>query len=176
MNKKLVVFSFSIYLIILIWIIFFKVNIIDWINASINLMAKYSIFERFKKGIIPFYGFKLWKVKAYILNILIFIPFPIYLKMIYKNATISSFFIAGLLTTIIIELIQLYLPFCGFAVEDIICNSTGVLIGIIIIKLFKHKFSFSEINNLVFGSVIFMLPICLYAIIKTIINFEVYII
>lgn len=176
MNKKLVVISFLMYLIILIWIVFFKVNIVDWINASINLMKEYSIVERFKKGLNIINEYKVWKVKSYVLNILILIPFPGYLKLLCRYLNDFSLFLFGVFLTLTIELIQLFLPFCGFALEDILCNSIGVIVGILFIKIFKHEFKLCELDKLLIGNIILFLPICLFAIINTIINFEVYII
>lgn len=172
--KNKLLLSFILYLIILIWLVIFKANIKDWILNTINFMSKMTYKERIMYGLIPFKTFKLWKMKAYILNVIVFILFPIYLKMIFNNLSNKFVLLMGLICTLIIEITQIFLPFCGFAVEDIICNFLGVIIGIIIyhklIKIIKIV-NIDFINN----TLLFMyILIVTYALTNTLINYNIY--
>ncbi len=172
-NRKLLIWSFLSYLMILIWLIYFKANIGEWINNTKTFFEGMSLLSKIRYGIIPFEHFKLWKVKSYLLNVLIFIPFFIYFEFIKSKRNNSLQLFLLLIIPIFIEVMQLFIPFCGFAVEDIICNMLGMYIGLIIAK-YVNKINPAIINRLTIGSLIILLPLTIYGIINTIINFNLY--
>ena len=123
---------FWIYLFMLVWIILFKMSF------SISQIPKIH-FVNF----IPFHYdeevvFHWWEV---MLNIVIFIPCGIYLKMFnfdHKNTVICGFCFSLLLETL-----QLVLKIGVFDVTDLITNTLGTILGMLgyvsILKLFRNK-------------------------------------
>lgn len=132
----LVPFLFAVYLILLVWIILFKLQLsIDEMDRirSINL--------------IPFYydnkvgmGFHLKEVLE---NVAIFIPYGIYLCMLRNEPGFKAKFILILMTSFILESLQYILSVGGTDITDIITNTCGGLAGIGIYwfaaKIFRSK-------------------------------------
>ncbi|MEY8327493.1 VanZ family protein [Lachnospiraceae bacterium 54-11] len=119
----LVPFLFAVYLILLVWIILFKLQLsvheLDRIR-SINL--------------IPFYydneigmGFHLKEVLE---NVAIFIPYGIYLCMLKKEPGFKVKFFLILMTSFILEVLQYILAVGGTDITDIITNTCGGVAGI----------------------------------------------
>ncbi len=170
--KKLLWCSFISYLIIIVWLIYFKANIGEWINNTVNFFQNMNFIDKIRYGIIPFEHYKLWKVKAYLLNVLIFIPFFVYLKLLGLKDK-KFILLLLILIPILIEVIQLFIPYCGFAGEDIICNMLGMGIGLYLAR-YILKINDSVINKLTIISLIMLLPIVIYAVSNTIININLY--
>lgn len=173
LNRKILIISFISYIVIIIWLVYFKANISEWVINTKNFFLGMSLFSKIRYGIIPFEHFRLWKVKSYLLNVLIFIPFFIYLKLLKPNISKNMLLFLLIIIPILIEVFQLFIPFCGFAVEDIICNMMGLFFGLIIIQVIK-KHNYLLVNRLAIASLVVLVPIAVYAIINTIINFKIY--
>ena len=132
---------FSIYIILLIWIILFRLNFsISSIHRirEINLIPFY--YENVYEGDIPIF--------EAILNVLIFLPFGIYLKMfgiINKKAILSGFVISCLF-----ELFQFIFEFGASDITDIITNTLGTICGIYLYSLFCKIFKDNDKVNKIF--------------------------
>lgn len=124
-----------IYTIILAWSILFKMAFpiaIGIRDRSVNL--------------IPFYyssyigTFKTWDIE---INILAFIPFGIYLSMLFPKLKIwkKVFIVMGL--SVVFEALQYILSVGATDITDVISNTSGGIIGIglylITLKLIKNK-------------------------------------
>ena len=55
----------------------------------------------------------------------------------YKNKNYEKIFFYILFLSIVLEFLQLYIPNRSFQTSDLFANVTGVLIGYIMIKIFK---------------------------------------
>ena len=83
----------------------------------------------------------------YLLHTLIFLPFlPLAMCSMSVSSEISKQFIyilslllIGIIFAIITEIIQFYLPFRTFNVNDLIANILGVILGSSLFLLIKHK-------------------------------------
>lgn len=132
----LVQFLFAVYLILLVWIILFKLQLsiheLDRIRG-INL--------------IPFYydneigmGFHLKEVLE---NVAIFIPYGIYLCMLKKEPGLWVKFFLILMTSFILEVLQYILAVGGTDITDIITNTCGGMAGIGIywsaVRIFRSR-------------------------------------
>lgn len=131
-NKiSIVKILFSIYFVLLVWIILFK------LSFSINDL------DRFRSiNLIPFcydsnVSFHLSEV---IKNILIFIPFGIYLKIMRINNKKSI--LIGFVSSLVLEILQYILKVGASDITDIITNTLGTIIGvlfyIVLEKIFKN--------------------------------------
>lgn len=141
MKKKvntncLVPFLFAVYMVLLVWIILFKLQLsiheLDTIR-SINL--------------IPFHydneigmGFHFREVFE---NVAIFIPFGIYLSMFKHKTSTKIKFLFIFMTSFILEVFQYILAVGGTDITDIITNTSGGMMGIGIywsaVKIFRGE-------------------------------------
>lgn len=69
-----------------------------------------------------------WIIFMFWGNVLLFLPLGFLLPMVWKKKTFAKYICAGIMTTVVLELIQ---PIMGrsFDVDDLITNTIGFLIG-----------------------------------------------
>lgn len=151
-KEKVTIVLLFIYCLVLVWIILFKMSF------SINDLDKIRSIN-----LIPFYyknevSFHLTEV---IENVLIFIPFGIYLKMLDKSN--KKAIMLGLLFSLILEIMQYILSIGTTDITDIITNTSGSIIGVymyyILNKIFKNKEKINKLLKLlaIIGTILFML-------------------
>lgn len=133
---------FIIYCILLVWIILLKTSF------SIYEIINLDSFRRI--NLIPFYYSNEVKYhfKEVIENILIFIPFGIYLKILNKDN--KKIILYGLLFSLILEISQFVFNVGATDITDLMTNTFGTVIGVfgyvLIEKIFKNK---EKINKVV---------------------------
>ncbi|WP_018343025.1 VanZ family protein [Cytophaga aurantiaca] len=71
-------------------------------------------------------------------NILLFVPFPLICKYVFRIKGVISIILSGIILSCIIELMQWKLSIGIPDIDDVILNSLGVLIGCLPIFLFKN--------------------------------------
>lgn len=133
-NICLVSCLFAVYLVLLVWIILFK------------LQFSISDLDRIRKiNLIPFYydngiGIE-FHLKELLENIVLFIPFGIYLSMYMQNLKQKILII--FVTSFTLEVMQYILAVGGTDITDLITNTCGGIIGIFLYslatKIFKGK-------------------------------------
>ena len=147
MNKKIKTL-FIIYMIILIWIILFKLSInvgdMDTIR-KINLRLFY------------YENAATFQVKEVIENIIIFIPMGIMLKCMGVSTKKSV--LIGFITSFILEMMQYILAIGVSDITDIVTNTSGVIIGSYIYMIFLMIFKNREIIN----KIVFMIGCILFS-------------
>ncbi len=169
-NRILLWLSFATYFIILIWIISFKCNKESMIFECLYTFKNKSIGERFSVVGKPSFNVSF----DFLLNILLFLPLGMFLPLLSKKESIGlQIFIASILTTVI-EFVQLLTCIGMWAFTDIIANILGFICGMFIFKLLKKCISNKIINIINLVIIVIALPIADYAIVNTIIHFEVY--
>ncbi len=83
-------------------------------------------------------------------NILIFIPFGIYLQLYLKDKSILKSFVITLISSVIIEVVQFAFGIGIADIDDVILNTVGGLIGILIYKILVLVFkSDDSVENLI---------------------------
>ena len=137
-SRKLTYILFFVYLFILSWVIVAKM---DW-----NLLKSSNFYPRVllhpgitwrTVNLIPYSHFDIMEV---LLNILFFIPFSFYIKMLYPKSSGFRAIILGFLLSLTYESIQ-YVLTIGFPdVTDLIDNTLGVIVGVIIINVISVIF------------------------------------
>ena len=127
---------FLIYLAVLVWIILFKLN---FSTSSIPYIRNINF--------IPFYydepvSFSL-HLQEILQNVIIFIPFGVYLSMLKYDVNILIKMFLIILTTFLLETLQCVLAIGVSDITDLITNSFGGFIGIMsyntIANMFKKK-------------------------------------
>lgn len=130
--KKTTHILFTIYLFLIIWIILFKLSV------SIEQLPHFRSIN-----LIPFYypNKTTYQIKEVIENMIIFIPFGLYLKTL--NIHNSRTIFLGFLLSFSLELSQYIFGIGASDITDLITNTIGVIIGVgiyqLIKKLFKDK-------------------------------------
>lgn len=126
--KTIVSVLFALYLVILVWVILFKLQFtlsdIDH-TRSVNLIPfHYSTFTGEQ--------FHFEEVRD---NVLIFIPFGILLSMLASRMKLRSKILIILGTSLVLEMMQYVLAIGGTDITDLITNVSGGVIGIALYEL-----------------------------------------
>lgn len=124
-SKKLTNFLFVTYLVILTWIIVFKMDL------STLLLARYGYRSL---NLIPFAGTAVYNgvldYQEILLNVLCFIPFGIYMEMLFRKASwVQNLLVIGLVS-LFYEVVQYSLMIGMADITDLLANGLGGAIGI----------------------------------------------
>ena len=132
---------FAVYFIILVWILLFKMS--------------FSIDELYKNrsiNIIPFMGSVIVNGRIYISeiinNIVVFIPVGIYVCMLKKDWPILKKISVGFFISLGIEILQFVLSIGATDITDLIGNTFGGIVGILVFYLFSKVFK-NKTNNII---------------------------
>ena len=177
-NKKrtlfnfLLYFSFGLFLTILIWALFFKLNKYPAIIKNYKKLKGLNLIERLKYDLIPFARFS---KKDFLLNILAFTPFGLYLPLIFKKHTFIKGILLCFAISFAIELTQAITIVGTFSTNDLIANTLGFIVGAIFFKNFIDRANSRMFNLLNTVVIFFASPFAVIGIINTVTNFSVYI-
>lgn len=171
-NRKLLFCSFLCFFLILIWILSFKANKEIPISDCIIIFSKYPVEERILIGCRNLFS-RIGYVDI-IQNIIVFIPLGIYLPLLFKKDKFVGFILLGLILSLLIELMQAITCVGSFNLWDIFVNTCGGIFGLLIYKLLIKILSYKTINIINIVIIALATPVVIYAIVNTIINFEIY--
>ncbi|WP_138753790.1 VanZ family protein [Paenibacillus sinopodophylli] len=124
------------YALVMCWLLFYR-NRYFGEGYSYNLVPFYTI----KKYIIYYdrFHFDTW-FKNLFGNIVLFIPIGIFLPLLHKKyGRIFVLTAASILLITIVELSQMITRVGSFDVDDIILNTFGALLGLLMLKLIVRK-------------------------------------
>ena len=141
-SRKLTFILFFVYLFILSWVIVAKMDWnllkssnLSWINHPRVLLHPGITWRTV--NLIPYSHFDIVEV---LLNILFFIPFSFYIKMLYPKSSVFRAIILAFILSLTYESIQ-YVLTIGFPdVTDLIDNTLGAILGVIIINIISVIF------------------------------------
>ena len=153
---------FLLYLVLLVWIILFK---LQFSIADLDRMREINLIPFYSKEEVSFHATEVLE------NVLIFVPFGIYLCLIFKKLRFSGklFLIAGM--SVLLELCQYVLAVGRSDVTDLITNVSGGLIGVFlyntIVRLFHNQkrvdqiiiISATIVTVIVGGGLLFLLAV-----------------
>ena len=177
-NKKrtlfnfLLYFSFGLFLTILIWALFFKLNKYPAIIKNYKKLKGLSLIERLSYDLIPFTRVQ---TKDFLLNILAFMPFGLYLPLIFKKHSFIKGVLLCFAISFAIELTQGITIVGTFSSDDLIANTLGFVVGTIFFKNFIDHAN-SRMFNLLNATIIFIAsPFAIVGVINTVTHLSVYI-
>ena len=132
-SKKLTTALFIIYMIVLVWILLFKLGVrFSYMRTrSINLLPFSEFFH-------PNSRIDLGEI---VLNIIVFVPFGIYTGVLFKKWTWANKLFFFFLTSLMFESIQLIFKMGAFDITDIFTNALGSFIGLLIFKAIERLFN-----------------------------------
>lgn len=121
---------FIIYLIVLTWIILFKMQI----HITEIFQARYR-----NVNLVPFQGSlatnKMTAFKEIIMNVIIFVPYGVYISMLKENWNILKKTAPIFLTSLAYELLQYILSIGASDITDLIGNTLGGISGVVLFWL-----------------------------------------
>ncbi len=142
-TRKISVFLFSTYLILLAWMIVFKFDLSILYGrygfASINLipLAGTAVYD----GVLDF--------PEILFNIISFIPFGIYMEMLFRKASWTRNLFVIMLVSLAFEIIQYFLLLGVADITDLLANGLGGAIGINIMYVLTsiwHEKAYARMN------------------------------
>lgn len=127
-NQRLTEWLFIIYLLVLVWIIVFKMEfLIGDINDMQNVnLYPYSAPARINGEVV---------YEEIIFNILAFLPFGMYLGILFRKWNIYQNILVFLLVSLSFEVVQYIFSIGASDITDVINNVFGGIIGMILFKL-----------------------------------------
>ena len=132
-TNKLTSVLFVIYLIVLFWILLFKFGV------------QFSYMERRSVNLIPFNELFIANgrldLSEIILNIVIFVPLGIYAGVLFRKWTWANQLLFFFLTSLMFEALQFILRIGAFDITDIITNTSGWIIGLLIYEVIERLFN-----------------------------------
>ena len=172
-NKPLLITSFIIYIIIVVWIIFFKCAIPYFAKPN-KWVLQHPILEVLKDTIflLPFNA-SITLLDIF-LNLLILIPLGMYLPALFKKKNILRDTLITTPMVLSFETIQLFVRIGQFSLLDFLWNVSGMLIGEFIYFKLQSKLTFKVINCIQLVVVILFLPVAIYAVISVPLNWHIY--
>ncbi len=143
-SNRITSILFSIYLIALVWILLFKLGV----HFNYGNHRRYNL--------IPFREYVLYNGSidklGTILNILVFIPLGIYISILQKRLSIFGKVLICMLISLLIESLQYVMAIGALDITDVITNTTGGIIGIIIyailVKILSNSFTAQKVVNI----------------------------
>ena len=135
-TKATTIVLLVIYLFLLIWIILFKMALFSEI-ADLDYIRKINL--------IPFYYDKETShhLTEVLQNVAIFVPFGIYLQMLRIDKSKSIIFGGGL--SLLLETLQFIIGIGASDITDVITNTTGTIMGIVVYGMLLFIFKKREV-------------------------------
>lgn len=133
-SKVLTRLLFLIYLLLLTWVILFKMNLSGTID-SIDISASSSI------NLIPFAGTAVYNGQLDFmeigLNILFFIPYGVCLRTLNRDDFWLTDLFKIIFTSLVFEILQYILSIGVTDITDLLANSLGGLVGMILFAIIQ---------------------------------------
>ena len=170
MNKKILKISFALYIAFLLWVILFRMNIHEFTGKYNGIV------------LIPFsddqnYTSSLARTLCNVGNIVLFFPIGfcgMILSSERRSKLLSSLGIC-LGISLGIEVLQYILVIGMSSVSDLILNCAGGLCGIVLYYIFGRLLSESLLEKACLISIFILSPVCIFAVVNTIVNIHLYI-
>lgn len=170
--RKTTASTFVFYIIILLWVTILKCNMEASVHGVRIFLETMSVQERF---IYAMSYFELDdSITSMLLNVFIFIPFGILVPLLRGKASVLTTTALAFLTTLAIESTQLIIAFGYFTYMDLICNTLGVALGVIIFVILRKRLSDEATLRALTVSSLFGIAASIFATISTVINIEIY--
>ena len=144
-DKKKIIRAFALYIILVIWIVLFRLNIPEYCGKYRGIVLVPFSDEYF-------YVSQFAKYVCIIGNVMLFIGVGIYSCLFFKEEKtikrISFSFIVALLFSLFLEITQYICMIGTSSTTDLIHNSIGALVGITIYEVLKKYVSNKAINSI----------------------------
>lgn len=172
-NRALTISTFVFYIVILLWITILKCNLEAAVHGVRIFLEPMSIGERFAYA-TSYFRWKDGSTINMMLNVFIFIPFGILVPLLRgRTAPITNTVLAAL-STLSIESLQLILAIGYFTYSDLIFNTLGAVLGIIIYAVFVKRMKEEQKKKALIFLNGLAIAVSVFAIINTALNIDIY--
>ena len=180
-SKALVYSTFVNFLIILVWIVIFKANKAFMPDEITAYLKELPFYKRAEKYIIP--GYSIYEylktdgfmIKSdYFLNFIAFIPFGILMPFLLKKRKLTYTVITFVGASALFEVFQLMTCIGRFDASDLMTNTLGGFVGILLYKFVFSKTKGNIINIIGTAITVFATPVSIYAIFNTVKHINLY--
>jgi glycopeptide antibiotics resistance protein len=141
-SNKLTILLLIIYLIVLFWILLFKLGV------------HFSYMQKRNFAIIPFHDAKI-DYSEIILNMVVFVPVGIYVGVLCRRWSLGKKLLSFFLLSLMIESFQFIFRVGAFDTTDIITNTIGGIIGLMIFlaieKIINNTVKAQKFINIIAG-------------------------
>jgi glycopeptide antibiotics resistance protein len=127
-TNRLTTVLFIIYLIAIWWILLFKLGV------------RFSYMEKRSVNLIPFNEPVILSSEN-ILNVMIFTPLGVYAGILFERWIFGKKLFFALLISLIVEALQFILAVGAFDITDIITNTLGGIIGLLLFNAIEKRFN-----------------------------------
>ncbi len=167
---------FICFLILLFFVIIFKTGSELIIFDSFKGLSRLPFKERLSStfAFLDFIKGDLNSLTDFVLNTIIFIPFGIFLPILTKKPAFFKFLLISFLISLTFEIYQLFTLLGFFALDDLIANTLGFIIGYVFYLLALKNMKKITLTTLFSFAILIALPFCVYAIITTVGFFDFY--
>lgn len=172
--RREVIYATVLYVFILLWMLIFKFSNAEMLARNYKNLSELNLRERFLWDIVPFYTRQNHTLQRleFVANSLVFAPFGVLLNYLFKKRCIIRDFALCAGFSLAVEVFQLYTLLGGFATADLIMNSLGYFVGLVLYYLiFKKRTVKTCIWTCRIANAIF-LPLFIYALVTTLQNGE----
>lgn len=142
--NKLTLILFFIYLVVLFWILLFKLGV------------QFSYMAERRVNLVPYNNAMSngnIDLGETIMNVIIFLPLGIYAGVLFKRWSIGLKLFFFFLTSLMFEVLQFVLRVGSFDMTDIVNNTLGGIIGLMIFlaieKVFNNSFKTQKFINII---------------------------
>ena len=171
-NLVLAHITFVLYMLLLFWVISLKCNMAVTISDTKIINAGTTVWERFQKY-LSYNSFSAgWKDS--VVNIIMFIPVGLLLPFVIKKHSYFNSIIWGMLISTAFEVLQIISCIGMFTYIDIINNTVGALIGVVLHSIFKRNAKEKPLAIAFVIHILFISAILVYATLNTINNIHLY--
>ncbi len=177
---KLCVLVFSLYCILLFWIVILKCNQMQSLFINYGYASKRTLQERFELYLIPFnsYFTKGFDILALLrddlLNVFAFAPMGLYLAHFSNKKNIWRVMLITFCISAFAEAFQLFSLIGTFGSKDLITNTIGAALGFGLYKLLYTEKRIKFLNICSCVIILVVLPITIYAVVNSILNLDGY--
>ncbi|WP_324672904.1 VanZ family protein [Hymenobacter sp. GOD-10R] len=133
------------YILVLSYIVFFarRRNVLIWHDELVNLIPIKLTVESFQSDAVNYWNF----FSNLLGNIALFIPLPLFLISLFLLKNKFTIIFIGIFISLLIELVQFTWRIGVPDIDDVLLNTLGVVLGIILYKQFLSV-SYAKIASL----------------------------
>ena len=173
-TRKRAFISCLFYMICLVWIISFKMNMETPIFECMYYFGQFTIEERLAMTFSTFKLSELINGIDFFVNMCFFMPVGVYcFELLKKHKFIKGLGIAFLLS-LIFEIIQLFTTVGFFTINDLVSNTLGFVIGYLLYLLLNKLLSKKTMYYIFNIATIFFIVLAMYGVVNTVANIEIY--
>ncbi len=178
--KGMALATFITYFLVLVWIISLKCNMETPIISSRDFLTSMNLLERAE------WSFSTFRIngddpnnfkeifKDVLVNILLFLPVGMTLPFLFREKNSLAVIFLGFVLTLGFEFSQYYFALGGFTYIDLLTNTFGTIIGVLLLHLLRKIISDKVATIILAAFVVIFAAIAIFGTVNTINHIDLY--